>query len=546
MLPAFDASCRYFTKGALRTTVLWVLLAAPGQAALTISPGPTSNVSCSGGACAATAKAANLSVNDLQNMLASSSVKVATGMAANDIEVAAALTWASANGLTLDARQSIVVKNPVSVAGAGALTLTTNDGGSGGTVSFRTNGRIGFLGTSNPLTINGNAYTLVSNIATLASDIAASPSGSYALGANYDAIHDGKYTKSPIPTSFSGTFTGLGNSIRNLRVRDTTDADVGLFAEITGTVGDLLLRDIHVTGNYAVHYESVGTLAGENDGQVVGVNSSGAIWAPGPSSYDMGAGGLVGTNSGSVAKSSFSGFVYGAAGSAVGGLIGWKKSGSVRDSFATGAVFVRKGGGAVGGLVGSNSGLIATSYSTSTVACVSGCGAGGLVGYDGWVNTPASIDRSFATGSVSGASSFIGGLVGISSDDRITNSYALGSITAGPTEETYTGEGGLIGGEFGGVSLSSSYSTGTVVGGEELGGTLGYIQNHIAIENVIWDTTTSGISAPGCGNHKCAATGLTSAQIQAALPSGFDAAIWSESSNVNGGLPYLIANPPPK
>jgi hypothetical protein len=28
------------------------------------------------------------------------------------------------------------------------------------------------------------------------------------------------------------------------------------------------------------------------------------------------------------------------------------------------------------------------------------------------------------------------------------------------------------------------------------------------------------------------------------LPKGFDPKIWNKDSNVNGGLPYLIANPP--
>jgi hypothetical protein len=28
------------------------------------------------------------------------------------------------------------------------------------------------------------------------------------------------------------------------------------------------------------------------------------------------------------------------------------------------------------------------------------------------------------------------------------------------------------------------------------------------------------------------------------LPKGFDPSIWSENTNVNGGLPYLLALPP--
>jgi hypothetical protein len=34
--------------------------------------------------------------------------------------------------------------------------------------------------------------------------------------------------------------------------------------------------------------------------------------------------------------------------------------------------------------------------------------------------------------------------------------------------------------------------------------------------------------------------------LQSGLPAGFDPAIWAESANMNGGLPYLLANPPSK
>jgi hypothetical protein len=39
-------------------------------------------------------------------------------------------------------------------------------------------------------------------------------------------------------------------------------------------------------------------------------------------------------------------------------------------------------------------------------------------------------------------------------------------------------------------------------------------------------------------------TGLTTAQFESALPSGFDPAIWGEKPNINNGYPYLLANAP--
>jgi hypothetical protein len=33
--------------------------------------------------------------------------------------------------------------------------------------------------------------------------------------------------------------------------------------------------------------------------------------------------------------------------------------------------------------------------------------------------------------------------------------------------------------------------------------------------------------------------------MKSGLPDGFDPAIWASDPNINGGYPYLIANPPP-
>ena len=39
-------------------------------------------------------------------------------------------------------------------------------------------------------------------------------------------------------------------------------------------------------------------------------------------------------------------------------------------------------------------------------------------------------------------------------------------------------------------------------------------------------------------------TGLTDAQLKSALPAGFDPNVWGQSSSINNGWPYLLANPP--
>src|SRR5205085_411451 len=113
---------------------------------------------------------------------------------------------------------SIAFAKPVMVAGTGALTLTTNDGGTGGELSFAQKANVTFFDLSSSLIVNSASYTLVGDIHTLAADMAANPSGDFALAANYDAGPDGTYSTSPVSTPFAGTFEGLGNTISRLSV----------------------------------------------------------------------------------------------------------------------------------------------------------------------------------------------------------------------------------------------------------------------------------------------------------------------------------------
>lgn len=38
--------------------------------------------------------------------------------------------------------------------------------------------------------------------------------------------------------------------------------------------------------------------------------------------------------------------------------------------------------------------------------------------------------------------------------------------------------------------------------------------------------------------------GLSNTKLQSGLPKGFSPRVWAENPDINGGLPYLIANPP--
>jgi hypothetical protein len=430
-------------------------------------------------------------------MLASGDVSVNTGSGTlaqqvSDIIVAAGFSWTSSSALTLDAYHSVTVQGAVADNGSGATSLITNDGGSGGTLSFVLKGSLSFLTTSNALSINGQIYTLASDVSTLASDIAANPSGAYALSASYDASKDGTYTASPISTEFLGSFNGLGNTVSDISVRDHRGkGNVGLFATVgaSGVVSSLHLLKV-------------------------------AIWS-GQNSY---VGGLTGLNYGTLFGSSVEGSVV-------------TKGG--------------KGGGAsAGGIAGVNGGVIISSASTANISVKTNSQAasasiGGLVGINnGGVYLSFSTGKGMISGPATGASA--GGLVGVNTS-IIQNCYAEGPATVGSSGQV----GGLVG--VNGVSISSAYSTGAVSGsgGAVVGGSIGYdgsSEDGGTVSNDYWDTKSSGIKnlSQGAGNiaNDPGITGQTTADLKSSLPAGFDPGIWAEEKKVNSGLPYLIANPP--
>jgi len=478
------------------------------NAAVVISAKPTNNMSCLNGVCTAFSSNANLNVKDLRKLLATTSVTVKTGSASDEIDVTAALTWAKNNGLTLEATHSIVIDAPVSDAGPGALTLYPDQGNAGGTLSFGPAGDITFLGTGNALTIHKHRYKLVNSIAMLAEDIAANPAGNFALS---DAISASgqTYQSSPVPTAFNGNLEGLGNAISGLAISgNVRHASVGLFAIVgsKGHVNALRLSDASLSIRDA---GKLGTLAGWNQGALFQCSTTGTkvtgIVVPA-------IGGLVGVNDGTVTQSSADGTVQGLEARSVGGLVGTNNA-TVELSAAYGSVSGQGTRVSVGGLVGASAGTLKDSFAA------------------------ASVSDSTAT-----VYTTAGGLVGTNAvGGYIQDTYSTGNLAA-----TGGNIGGLIGYNYG--VANSSYSTGspTAQQAEDLGGLAGYDVG--SFSETYWDMTTSGITDPSQGAgfppNDPGVTGLTTTQLQSGLPSGFDTATWAENPNINGGLPYLLANPP--
>ena len=93
------------------------------------------------------------------------------------------------------------------------------------------------------------------------------------------------------------------------------------------------------------------------------------------------------------------------------------------------------------------------------------------------------VTDSYATGSVTGKFSNIGGLVGLSYN-TVTASYATGSVTGRDNV------GGLVGWIFNNGTVTGSYATGSVTGRREIGGFVG--RNLGTVTSSYWDMELSG------------------------------------------------------
>jgi hypothetical protein len=182
-------------------------------------------------------------------------------------------------------------------------------------------------------------------------------------------------------------------------------------------------------------------------------------------------GGLVGINGGHLVNCFASGTINGTV-EEIGGLVG-QNYGIVEKCHSTGTI---SGKSFVGGLAGENLGYMMVCYSTSDVSGDSRIG--GLAGANGTTSAirggPGMISDCYSTGQVNASDGNVGGLVGSNEEGNVTNCY----------------------------------STGLVVGNEDIGGLVGL--NKDTVLQCFWDIQTSNqtISAGGIGK--------TSAEMQMA------------------------------
>ncbi|HLK25791.1 MAG TPA: filamentous hemagglutinin N-terminal domain-containing protein, partial [Caulobacteraceae bacterium] len=567
-------------------------------AADALNLGPTGGIAAgfsgSGPAPAGTLSTGSGSANlTLQDSTSADLVPVAQAPAAGDIALGAPITWSNPGDLTLDAFHSIIVSGSITDTGTAQVVLKTDDGGAGGDYSFIDGGSLSFTNTpggGQGLTINGQAYTLIYSEADLL-NINNDLGGFYALAAPLDlaplnsaetggtaTIFSAAPIASLVSDPFTGTFTGLGNTISNLNIVAATPivqveaagyattGQVGLFGTVgpTGVVRDVNLVNATVSG---VDGMQVGALVGGLAGTVKDSSSSGEVsvgsgLTTAQGYADATAGGLVGGSDGTIVNSSSSAFVSAGDGFA-GGLVGVvSQGGSVAGSSASGDVSVGSYSGntadpvpMAGGLVGLIYGYqfggvnpiqveVSGSFATGDVTGGSGTDVGGFVG----LVEQGQVTTSYATGSVTqtappvifSASNFpsnlIGGFAGVVfTGGSVTQSWASGAVTTiGPAAAASTTTpgsfaGGFVGDMDGGATISDSYSLGPVTAtggaGNIDGGFAGLIQGAATADAVY---ATGLVSSTGVA---AGLVGLLGNSADTASPTGFISnSYWDEGT----------------
>jgi filamentous hemagglutinin family protein len=466
---------------------------------VTISASSDTSIVNGGNIFTPTGNSSILSVTSLQNALATANVTVSTGgggAQSGNITAVDAVTWSSANSLTLNAAGAIAINAPITAI-SGALTLSAGSPFAAITAtgainvgsltisqgawsqntanlpglyagSFSIGSNATFLRAAGGSGTAGSPYLLTdiygiqgigSSPAYIASsykminDIDASTTAAWNGGLGFNSIGSNSVA------GYSGTFDGNNYAISNLFInRGATGTGVGMFGYASGaTIQNIYLLNANVTGG------SGGT-AGNGSGTLVGIADN---------STTVQNVSVTGTMTGSNAAGNNSN---------IGGIVGELNNSTLKNASA--AINVTSAIGSVGGAVGA-------------------------------VEPGSTVQQVSATGSVSGPSD-VGGLVGWAGG-TITDSYATGAVSGA------SNVGGFAGAVAGG-SISNAYSTGLVSGGNGFVGIAGVG----ILNNDYWNTQTSGQGSGGAGGT----TGLTTAQMltQASF-SGFDfAGTWYQTA----------------
>ena len=248
-------------------------------------------------------------------------------------------------------------------------------------------------GIADPIIINSiqDLQNISSNLSgdyVLGRDIDASATAAWNNGAGFLPIGEGADGSNL--GNFTGTFDGQNHAITGLSIVNTavfnspsvlTPHFAGLFLGNAGTIENLRMVSETITGVPHNGASGVGGIVVGNtaSGKIDNVSVGGTMTNLATIGGSLG--GIAGSNSGQISRSSsnvsINGVSFGTAGVA-GGLVG-QNSGLVTGSYSTGSISNSVGESA-GGLVGVNIGTVTQSYSTVSFSNTRASVGGGLVG----------------------------------------------------------------------------------------------------------------------------------------------------------------------
>ncbi len=236
---------------------------------------------------------------------------------------------------------------------------------------------------------------------------------------------------------YNGTFDGGEHTVSSLYFNNINTKYLGLFGNVasSGKVANVGVIDTYFNG-----YSYIGGVVGKNYGTVSGCyNTSTVMGSMNGGGFNTSnyIGGVVGYNSGTVSDCYNNGSVSGI--DNIGGVVG-DNSGTVSDCYNNGSVSGRI---SIGGVVGDNSDIVSGCYNIGNIS--GGSRIGGVVGDNSDIVTGC-----YNNGNVSG-DIYVGGIVGDNSD-IVRSCYNTGNSS----------EGGVVGGNRNGGTVTSCYYDSTV------------------------------------------------------------------------------------
>lgn len=340
---------------------------------------------------------------------------------------------------------------------------------------------------------NGNAAdTVYVEVSTGEQLKAIQNAGSKALEYNYalmgdinaSDVEDYKAIGTGSDTGFTGTFDGRGNRIIGLTV-ENANGNAGIFDAI-GTNG--VVKDVNIYSGTFTGSENAGAVAGENNGRIEGIVTFGnTVTVTGDNSN---AGGIVGINNAVNGK-----IVTNEDGTITLEPVDKNKPVTgIIDVESTGSVIAGNTNAIAGGLVGTNNGTLGNSYSNSAVTANAGtaAGLGGVVGVNTEKGNVQYVDSLGVTNGGATGSSNIGGIIGTNNGNMysgynesiVSGANNVGGIIGTNAEgkkvenvvnatgvEGKDNVGGLVGVNSG--SVTNGRNNGTITGNTNVGGLVG-------------------------------------------------------------------------